>query len=48
MVEGRGVYSVLVKNLREGDHWGDQGVDVRIILGWIFGKCNVGVWTGWS
>jgi len=23
-------------NLREGDHWGDPGVDGRIILGWIF------------
>ena len=34
-------------NLREGDHWGDPGVDGRIILGWIFGKWNVGVWTGW-
>jgi hypothetical protein len=34
--------------LREGDHWGDPGVDGRIILGWIFGKWDVGVWTGWS
>jgi hypothetical protein len=24
-------------NLREGDHWGDPGVDGRIILEWIFG-----------
>jgi hypothetical protein len=23
-------------NLREGDHWGDPGVDGRIILRWIF------------
>ena len=30
-------------NLREGDHWGDPGVDGRIILGWIFGKWDVGV-----
>ena len=22
-------------NLREGDHWGDLGVDEWIILGWI-------------
>ena len=35
-------------NLREGDHWGDPDVDGRIILGWIFGKWDVGVWTGWS
>ena len=36
------------RNLREGDHWGDPGVDGRIILGWIFGKWDVGLWTGWS
>jgi hypothetical protein len=35
-------------NLREGDHWGEPGIDGRIILGWIFGKWNVGVWIGWS
>jgi hypothetical protein len=35
-------------NLREGNHWGDPSVDGRIILGWIFGKWDVGVWTGWS
>ena len=35
-------------NLREGDHWGDPGVDGTIILGSIFGKWDVGVWTGWS
>jgi hypothetical protein len=29
-------------NLREGDHWGDPGVDGMIILGWIFGKWKVG------
>jgi hypothetical protein len=45
--EGRSVYRVLCGNLREGDHWGDPGVDGRIILGWIFGKWGVGVWTGW-
>ena len=26
----------------------DPGIDGRIILGWIFGKWDVGVWTGWS
>ena len=48
--EGRGVYRVLVGkwgNLREGDNWGDPGVDGRIILEWIFGKWDVGVWSGW-
>ena len=35
-------------SLRERDHWGDQDVDGRVILGWIFGKWDVGVWTGWS
>jgi hypothetical protein len=33
-------------NLREGDHWGDPDIDGRIILRRIFGKWDVGVWTG--
>jgi hypothetical protein len=33
MGEGRGVYRVLVGKPREGDHWGDPGVDGKIILG---------------
>jgi hypothetical protein len=28
------------------DHWGDPGVDGRIILRRIFRKWDVGVWTG--
>jgi len=28
-------------NLRERDHWGDPGVDGRIILRWIFRKWDV-------
>jgi len=37
---GRGeVYTGFSRgNLRETDHLGDQGVDGRIILRWIFGK----------
>jgi hypothetical protein len=35
--------------LKERKHWGDPGVDGRIILRWIFGKWDVGVGTefGW-
>jgi len=33
-------------NLRERGHWGDPGVDGRIILRRIFRKWDVGVWTG--
>ena len=33
-------------NWREGDHWGDLGVDGWIILGWISGRWDVGIWTG--
>jgi hypothetical protein len=28
------------------DRWGDPDVDGRIILGWIFRRWDVGVWTG--
>ena len=35
-------------NLRERDHWGDQDVDGRIILRWIFRKWEGVVGTGWS
>jgi hypothetical protein len=30
------------ENLRERDHWGDPGVDGRIMLKWIFRKWDVG------
>jgi heptaprenylglyceryl phosphate synthase len=29
-------------NQREGDYWGDPGVDGRIILGWIFVEVGCG------
>jgi hypothetical protein len=44
----RGVYRVWWGNLRERDQLGDPGVDVKIILRWIFKKWNVRVWTGLS
>jgi len=33
-------------NRREGDHWGDLGVDGWIILGHISRRWDVGIWTG--
>jgi hypothetical protein len=45
MGERRGVYRVLVGNLRERDHLGDPGIGGRIILRWIFRKWDVGVWA---
>jgi len=33
-------------NRREGDHWGDLGIDGWIILGWICRRWDVGMWTG--
>jgi len=46
MGEERGVYRVLVGKPEGGDHWGDLGVDVWIILGWISSRWDVGIWTG--
>jgi hypothetical protein len=42
------VYRVLVGKPEGKSHWGDSGVGGRIILGWIFRKWDVGVWTGLS
>jgi len=36
--ERRGVYRVLVGNLKDRDHLGSPGVDGRLILRWIFRK----------
>jgi len=33
-------------NRRERDHWGDLGVDGWIILGLIFRRWDVAIWTG--
>jgi hypothetical protein len=48
MREERGVYtSRFLAGKPEGkNHWGNPGVDGRIILRWIFRKWDVGVWTG--
>jgi hypothetical protein len=48
MGERRGVYRVLVGKPEGRRSLGRPGVDGRIILEWIFGKWDVGVWTGWS
>jgi len=46
MVEETGVYRVLVGKPEGKNHWGDLGVDGWIILGWISGRWDVGIWTG--
>ena len=46
MGEDRGVLGSWWGNRREGDHWGDLGVDGWIILGWICRRWDVGIWTG--
>jgi hypothetical protein len=42
MEEGEAYTGFRWGNLRERDHWGDQGVDGRIILRLIFRKWDVG------
>jgi hypothetical protein len=48
MGEKRGVYRILVGKPEGKGHFRDPGIDGRIILRWIFGECDVGVWTGSS
>jgi hypothetical protein len=44
----RGVYRVLMGDLKEREHLEDTGVEERIILRWIFRKWDVGAWSGSS
>ena len=46
MSEERGCIGSWWGNRREGDNWGDLGVDGWIILGWISRRWDVGIWTG--
>jgi len=46
MGEEEGVYRVLVGKPEGRNHWGDQGVDGWIILGWISRNLDVGIRTG--
>jgi hypothetical protein len=46
--EDGGVHRVLVGKTEGKSYWGDQDVDGRIILRWIFRKLEVVVGTGWS
>jgi len=43
--EERGCIMPSCGTQREGDHWGDLGVDGWIVLGWIFMRWDVGIWT---
>jgi len=44
--EERGCIGSWWGNRRERDHLGEEDVDRRIILRWIFRKKHVGIWIG--
>jgi hypothetical protein len=46
MGKEKGMFRVLVGKPEGKNHWEDPGMDGRIILGWIFRKWDVGLWTG--
>jgi len=45
-VRRQGFIGSWLGNRREGDHWGDLGVEGWIILEWISRRWDVGIWTG--
>jgi hypothetical protein len=47
-VEERCIQGFWWGNMRKSGNMEDPDVDGRIILRWIFRKCDVGVWTGLS
>jgi len=46
MGEERGCIGSCWENRREGDHWGDLGLDGRIILERISRRWDLGIWIG--
>jgi hypothetical protein len=48
MGEDSGVHRVLVRKPEGKGHWGDQDIDGRIILRWIFRKLEGVEGTEWS
>jgi len=50
MGEERGCIGSCWGNRREGDHWGDLGVDGWIILGRISRRWDMSIWSrlGWT
>jgi len=44
--EERGCIGSWWDNRKEGEHWGDLGVDGRIILERVSKRWDVGMWTG--